>query len=167
MAYYENAEDSAAEMRRLVDAMASGGRISAADAALGRADIEAALAAADDAAILGYDARTFWTSLAGAVNANRAAYAAWGGGARTAGKRSAGESYAASVLSGLQAYDSAAATAYASSWSALWTDVVVESAADYATVAEKAASTVSNPWYLWGVAAIVLGVVVLKVKGGR
>lgn len=167
MAYYENADTSRDELVRLLDAMVSGGRISDADRALARADIEGAYADADDASYFGRDARTFWTSLAGRVNANRASYAAFGGGKATEGKRTPGYAYTATVLSGLQAFDSAAATAYASSWSALWQDVVIESAGDYAKVAETVGKTAINPWYVWGVAAIVLGVVYMKVKDQR
>ena len=138
------------------------GRITESDAAFGRADIEAAYAASDAASFFGYDARTFWTTLAERVNANGRSYAAWGGGKRTSGKRSPGEAYAATVLSGLTAYDSARATDYASSWSTFWTDVVVQSGEDYAQAAETVGKTVVNPWYVGAVAALVIGLVILK-----
>lgn len=162
MAYYDDAGTSRATLLEVVDTMRAEGRITDADAALGRADIEAAYAASDAAAFFGYDARTFWTTLAERVNANGRSYAAWGGGTRTPGKRSPGEAYAATVLSGLTAYDSARATDYAASWSAFWTDVVVQSSADYAQAAQTVGKAAINPWYIGAVAALVLGLVVLK-----
>lgn len=166
MAYYDDADTSRAELVRVLDGMVSAGRITAADRDFARADIDAAYEAADEASYFGKDARTFWTSLAGRVNANRAAYAAWNGGKPTReGGRTPGYAYTTTILSGLTAFDSAAATAYASSWRALWQDVVVESASDYAKVAETVGKQAVNPWYVWGVAVIVLGVVYMKVKG--
>ena len=165
MAYYDDADTSRDELVKTLDAMVTGGRISDADRALARADIDAAYADADAASYFGKDARTFWTSLAGRINTNRASYAAFGGGKATYGKRTPGYAYTQTVLTALTAYDSAAATAYANSWAALWQEVVVESAADYAKVAETVGKQAINPWYIWGVAAIVLGVVYMKVKG--
>lgn len=164
MAYYDDADASRAELLRVLDAMVSGGRITTADRELARRDIEAAYVEADDASYFGTDARTFWSSLAGRVDAHRASYAAFGGGKRTTGQRSPGEAYAATVLSGLTAFDSARATEYASSWRAMWSDVVVQSAQDYATAAQEVGKAATNPWYLWGMAALVLGIVVLKNK---
>ena len=160
--YYTDADASRAELTRLVDSMAAGGRITASDAAFAKADIDAAYATADAATWFGADAETFWSDLGARVNAHIATYAAWGGGKKSAQGRSVGQSYTDTVVSGLTALNSARATEYASSWSAFYGQVVEQSAADYATVAEKVGETVTNPWWVAGVAALVLGLVALK-----
>jgi len=165
MAYYDDADTSRAELGKLLDAMVKGGTISSADADGARLDIEAAYRDADEAAYFGKDARTFWTSLAGRVNSRAGWYASWGGGKKsTKTFDTAGQRYANVVLSALTAFDSARATEYASSWSSFWDRVVVQTAEDVGKVAKEGAERVSNPWYIWGIAALVLGVVVLKSK---
>lgn len=162
--YYRDADASRAEMLRVLDGMVASGRITSDESAVARADIEAAYATADTASWFGVDAETFWTDLGARVNANIGRYAAWGGGKAGTSGRTPGKAYTDAVVSGLTAFNGAAATDYTSSWSAFWSDVVVKSGSDYAQAAQTAASTVSNPWYMWAVAAIVVGVVVLKVK---
>jgi hypothetical protein len=165
VAYYDDADTSRAELFKLLDAMVKGGTIARADADGARLDIEASYRDADEASYFGKDARTFWTSLAGRVNARAGWYASWGGGKKSAQTfDTAGQRYANVVLTGLTAYDSARATEYASSWGAFWDKVVVQTAQDVGEVAKKGAERITNPWYVWGIAALVLGVVVLKSK---
>jgi hypothetical protein len=163
VAYYDDATASRDELRRVLDAMVSGGRISTTDRDLAVADIESAYRVADDASWYGVDVATFWSDLAARVNANGGRYAAMGGGkASDKTGRTPGAQYAAVVVTGLNAYNSAQATAYAQSWERLWSDVVVESASDYAQAAQTAGKAATNPWMIWGVAAAVLAVVVLR-----
>ena len=162
--FYTDADRSRVEMSRLVDSMAASGRITADDAAFAHADIEAAYATADSAAWFGADAETFWSDLGARVNQHIATYAAWGGGEKSKTGRTVGKSYTDTVLSGLTALNSARATEYASSWAAFYDQVVVQSAADYAVAAEKVGETVTNPWWIAGVAALVLGLVALRSR---
>lgn len=165
MAYYDDADTSRAELEKLLDAMVKGGTIARADADGARLDIEAAYRDADEASYFGKDPRTFWTSLAGRVNARAGWYASWGGGKKSAQTfDTAGQRYAKVVLSGLTAYDSARATEYASSWGAFWNQVVVQTAVETGEAAKAAGERVTSPWYIWGMAALVLGVVILKTK---
>jgi hypothetical protein len=165
MAYYDDADTSRAELEKLLDAMVKGGTIARADADGARLDIEAAYRDADEASYFGKDARTFWTSLAGRVNARAGWYASWGNGKKSAQTfDTAGQRYANVVLSGLSAYDSARATEYASSWNAFWEKVVVQTAVETGEAAKTASERVTSPWYIWGMAALVLGVVILKTK---
>lgn len=160
--YFTDADKSRQELTRLVESMAAGGRITAADAEFAKADIEAAYATADAAAYFGTDAETFWSDLGQRINGHVSSYAAWGGGKKGSSGLSAGQAYTDTVLSGLVALNSAKATEYRNSWRAFYEDVIVESAADYAKAAEAVGKTVINPWYVGAVAAIVLGIVILK-----
>jgi hypothetical protein len=160
--YFTDADKSRAELTRVVDAMASGGRITATDAAFAKADIDAAYATADTAAYFGIDAATFWSDLGQRINGHMASYAAWGGGKKGSSGLSPGEAYTETVLSGLTALNSVKATEYRNSWQAFFEDVVVESATDYAQAAEAVGKTAINPWYIGAVAALVIGLVVLK-----
>lgn len=160
--YFNDADKSREELTRVVESMAAGGRITAADAEFAKADIEAAYATADAAAYFGTDAATFWSDLGQRVNGHVGTYAAWGGGKKGSSGLSAGQAYTDTVLSGLVALNSAKATEYRNSWRAFYEDVIVESAADYAQAAEAVGKTVINPWYVAAVAAIVLGIVILK-----
>lgn len=160
--YFTDADRSRAELTRVVDAMASGGRITATDAAFAKADIDAAYATADAAAYFGTDAATFWSDLGQRINGHVASYAAWGGGKKGSSGLSAGQAYTDTVLSGLTALNSVKATEYRNSWRAFWEEVVVESAKDYAEAAETVGKTVINPWYVGAVAALVIGLVFLK-----
>ena len=165
MAYYDDADASRTSLLGTLDAMVSGGRISSTDRELAAADIEAAYRVADDASWYGVDAATFWGDLAARINANGGRYASMGGGkvSPTTG-RTPGQQYSQAVLTGLTAFNSAQATAYAQSWGRLWSDVVVQSAADYGQAAQAAGRAATNPWIVWGVAAAVLGVVVLRAR---
>jgi hypothetical protein len=162
--YYTDADKSRAELTRLVDSMAAGGRITATDAAFAKADIDAAYATADAAAYFGTDAATFWADLGQRINGHVGTYAAWGGGKKGSSGLSPGQAYTDTVVSGLVALNSAKATEYRNSWRAFYEDVVVESAQDYAQAAETVGKTVVNPWYVGAVAAIVIGIVILKAR---
>ena len=160
--YYTDCAKSRDEMNRLLDGMASGGRITAAQATDAKSDVEVAYDECDG------EAAQFWNKLAERIEARRDVYAAW---STTKGQscRTPARAYLATVLSGLQAVKSDQETAYMNSWSKWWDDVVVQSGADYAKVAQQAGTAardtveaVKNPWVLWGAAALVLGLVVLK-----
>lgn len=160
--YFMDADKSRAELTRVVDAMASGGRITTTDAAFAKADIDAAYAVADAAAYFGTDAATFWSDLGQRINGHVASYAAWGGGKKGSSGLSPGQAYTDTVLSGLVALNSAKATEYRNSWRAFYEDVIVQSAEDFAQAAENVGKAAINPWYIGAVAALVIGLVILK-----
>lgn len=155
--YYLDCARSRDEMNRLLDAMANGGRISTVNATDAKSDVQAAYDAC------GGDAAMFWEQLASRISDRRDAYMQWPQVKGKSGLRPA-EAYLATVTSGLQAVKSQNATDYANSWGKWWDDVIVQSAADYADAAREAADTVKNPVWLWGVAALVVGLVLLKGK---
>lgn len=160
--YYTDADASRAELTRLVESMAAGGRITATDAAFARADIDAAYATADAAAYFGTDASTFWTDLAARVNAHVSSYAAWGGGKKGVSGLSPGQAYGATVLSGLTAYNSGKATEYANSWGAFYQDVVGQSAADLSAGLKDTKDKLQNPWWIGAAAVLVVGIIILQ-----
>jgi len=162
--YYTDCAKSRDEMNKLLDGMAKGGRITAAQATDGKSDVEIAYDACDG------EAAAFWGELAKRIESRRDVYAAWSATKGQSGRTPA-RAYLETVLSGLQAVKSNEETAYMNSWSKWWDDVVVQSGSDFADVAKEAGTAardtveaVKNPWVLWGAAALVLGLVVLKGK---
>jgi hypothetical protein len=160
--YFNDADKSRAELTRVVDAMASGGRITATDAAFAKADIDAAYATADAAAYFGTDAATFWSDLGQRINGHVASYAAWGGGKKGSSGLSPGQAYTETVLSGLTALNSAKATEYRNSWAAFYEDVVEQSAEDLLQGLKDTKEKLENPWWIGAAAVLVVGIIILQ-----
>jgi len=155
--YYLDCAKSRDELSRLLDAMASGGRITTAQATDAKSDVQVAYDECDG------DAARFWSQLAARIESRRDAYAAWPSVKGKSG-RTVARAYLETVITGLRAVQSSQEVEYANSWGKWWDDVVVQSGADFAAAANEAADTVKNPWWMWGAAALVLGVVLLKGK---
>jgi len=134
--------------------------------AMAKADIEKAYQLADEEGSgpfgYGVSVRTFWVELGKAVTDGRY---------RNLGN---GEKYAETVVSALRAVDSESYTRYMQSWRSFFPEYVAPTVAEAAQKAAEAGNVAldlgkqaSNPWWIWGVAAIVLGVAAIKLVPSR
>jgi hypothetical protein len=134
--------------------------------AMAKADIEKAYQLADEEGSgpfgYGVSVRTFWVELGKLVTDGRY---------RNLGN---GEKYAETVVSALRAVDSESYTRYMQSWRSFFPEYVAPTVAEAAQKAAEAGNVAldlgkqaSNPWWIWGVAAIVLGVAAIKLVPSR
>lgn len=131
-----------------------------------KADIEAAYKIADDEGSgpfgYGVNVRTFWVELGKLVTDGRYR------------DLPNGEKYANAIVTALKAVDSESYTRYMNSWRSFFPEYVAPTVAEAAEKAAEAGNVVldvgkqaSNPWWIWGVAAIVLGVAAIKLVPAR
>lgn len=136
------------------------------DLEMARADIEAAYKIADDEGSgpfgYGVNVRTFWVELGKKVTDGRY---------RTLKN---GEKYANGIVTALRAVDGEAYARYMQSWRSFFPEYVAPTVQEAAEKAAEAGNVVldvgkqaSNPWWIWGVAAIVLGVAAIKLVPAR
>lgn len=135
---------------------------------MAKADIESAYAIADDegSGPLGYgvNTRTFWVELGKKVTDGR----------YRNDLLKNGEKYASTIITALQAVDGEAYARYMQSWRSFFPEYVAptvaeaaQKVADAGNVALDLGKQASNPWWIWGVAAIVLGVAAIKLVPSR
>jgi hypothetical protein len=99
------------------------------------------------------DLKVYWTRLA--ELATGGPYRTWGAG---------GVAYAQTIVGALETLDAEAAQAYRTSLLGSVAGGVAAAAGDVATAGKEAAERATNPWWIWGVAAVVLGVVVIQSR---
>lgn len=154
------------EALKFAEAVGKGHGWTPAQLEMARSDIEAAYKVADEEGSgpfgYGVSVRTFWVELGKRVTDGR--YRDLGNG----------EKYASTVVSALQAVDGEAYTRYMQSWRSFFPEYVAPTVAEAAQKAAEAGNVAldlgkqaSNPWWIWGVAAIVLGVAAIKLVPTR
>jgi hypothetical protein len=99
------------------------------------------------------DLKVYWTRLA--ELASGGPYRTWGAG---------GVAYAQTIIGALETLDLEAAQAYRTSLLGSLQGGVAAAAGDVAKAGKEAAERATNPWWIWGVAAVVLGVVVIQSR---
>ena len=138
----------------------------AASLEMAKADIESAYVIADEEGSgpfgYGVNVRTFWVELGKKVTDGRYR------------PLKNGEKYASTVVTALQAVDSESYARYMQSWRSFFPEYVAptvaeaaQKVADAGNVALDLGKHASNPWWIWGVAAIVLGVAAIKLVPSR
>jgi hypothetical protein len=134
--------------------------------AMANADIEKAYQLADEEGSgpfgYGVSVRTFWLELGKLVTDGRYR------------DLPNGEKYANAIVTALKAVDSESYTRYMNSWKSFFPEYVAPTVAEAAQKAAEAGNVAldlgkqaSNPWWIWGVAAIVLGVAAIKLVPAR
>lgn len=118
-------------------------------------DADAAYAAADAAAYFGADLRTYWVDLASRVNAGP--YATWPGG----------EAYASVVFGALETLDAEEAYRARNSWTGAVLGGLGAAGGAVGAAGKKTLDRVTDWRWIAGVAALVLGVVVIQGRMGR
>ena len=161
-----DADAARRETLKFADTMARNHAWPPAALEMAKADIEAAYVVADEEGSgpfgYGVNTRTFWVELSKKVTDGRYR------------DLKNGEKYASTVVSALQAVDSESFARYMQSWRSFFPEYVAPTVAEAAQKAAEAGNVAldlgkqaSNPWWIWGVAAIVLGVAAIKLVPSR
>jgi hypothetical protein len=118
-------------------------------------DSDAAYAVADSSTYFGADLRTYWSDLAARVNAGP--YATWPGG----------EAYASVVFGALETLDAEEAQRARSSWTGALLGGLGAAGGALGDAGKQTLDRVTDWRWIAGVAAIVIGVVVIQGRLGR